>query len=98
MFDALQQAATVYTSPPYPTFSVHPKPAAGQCALRECAEQFGGGSPGFLDNGGISGNLIAVGNAGKPCSMTRTCDNFGHCQTRAVCSVLSAGCAGRATL
>ena len=95
MFDALQ-AATAYTSPPYPTFSVHPKAVAGQCALRECGEQFGGS--GFMDNGGISGNFVAVGNAGKPCSVTRTCDNFGRCQTRAVCSVLSAGCAGGATL
>ena len=28
--------------------------------------------------------------AGKPCSVTRVCDNFGHCHTQAVCEVLNA--------
>eukprot|EP00802_Teleaulax_amphioxeia_P032613 Tamp_36807.p2 GENE.Tamp_36807~~Tamp_36807.p2 ORF type:complete len:104 (+),score=16.01 Tamp_36807:29-313(+) len=82
-------ALTLYTSPPYPTFAARPPPAAGRCALRHCSEQFSS-SPGFRLDSGVSGNIVAVGNAGKPCAITRVCDNFGHCHTRAVCEVLQA--------
>ena len=96
MFGCLQQSGTAYA---YPTFMARAAPAPGQCSLRQCAEQFAGRSLGYLDNSGVSGNIIAVGNAGKPCDVTRTCDNFGHCHTQSVCSVLSlANCAGSTTL
>ena len=46
-----------------------------------------------LDGSGVSGNLVAVGNLGKPCDVTRLCDNFGRCHTQGVCSVLQPSCA-----